>query len=606
MGSKRETDAIFARAAHVTRLVLVNNRLSANPLEPRGAIGAYEPVDQRYTLHTSTQSPHRTRETLCDMVFRIPDTAMRVIGHDVGGGFGMKGPSYCEEALVLWAARRVGRPVKWIGNRSESLVSDMHGRDQDWTGEIALDADGRMLATRVTADYNVGGYISNGGFVPALLAGMVLANVYSCPCFHVSFRGLFTNTPVTGPYRGAGQPESATLIERLMDRAAAEMGIDRIEIRRRNYIPAGAMPYRTPLGQTYDSGEFEALMDDAIKFADWDGFAARRRASESRGLLRGLGFAYFIELTGLYNDRMEVRIGPSGSATIVAGTFSHGQGHETSFAQMISEWLGVPFGSIRIIQGDTESVPFGRGTFGSRSMSIGGAALRFAADEIIDKGRHVAAHILETAVDDVSFADGRFSITGTDRSIDLARVARACQTRSINWPPELGVGLQGSGGFTPQSPNYPNGCHICEVEIDPDTGRVKIDRYSAVDDVGRVINPLLLEGQVHGGVAQGIGQALMECVTFDAASGQMLTGSFMDYAMPRAGDLPTFAVAMHDVPCRTNPIGVKGAGEAGCVGAPPAVINAILDALRPLGVIDIEMPATSERIWRAIRDSRGH
>lgn len=603
LGDKQKTDAIFASAAHVTRLSLVNNRITANSMEPRGAIGLFDALEQRYTLYTSTQAPHRTRETLCDTVFRIPETAMRVVAIDVGGGFGMKGPSYSEEALVLWAARRVGRPVKWIADRSESLVSDTQGRDQDWIGEIALDAEGRILATRVTADHNIGSYISNGGFVPAMLAGTLLANVYSCPCFYVSFRGVFTNTPATGPYRGAGQPEAVILIERLMDRAASEMGIDRLKIRQSNYISESAMPYRTPLGHTYDSGQFEALTDAAVAFADWDGFAARRRDSESRGLLRGIGLTYFIEVTALYNERMEIQIDPSGAATIMAGTFSHGQGHETTFPQMVTEWLGVPFERIRLVQGDTERVGFGRGTYASRSMTVGGAALRMAADQIIEKGRRIAAHVLEATVEDISFADGRFTIAGTDRSIDIAEVARVAYAQ-VNWPPELGVGLEGIGGFTPQTPNYPNGCHICEVEVDAETGRVNVDRYFAMDDVGRVINPLLLEGQVHGGVAQGIGQALMECVIFDAGSGQIVTGSFMDYAMPRARDIPNIQVGMHDVPCRTNALGVKGAGEAGCVGAPAAMISAILDALRPLGVTDISMPATPERIWRAIREAR--
>jgi carbon-monoxide dehydrogenase large subunit len=602
LGDKQATDTVIATAAHVTRLTIRNNRLSANPMEPRGAIGAYDPLDRRYTLHSSTQAPHRTREILCRDVFHIPETAMRVVALDVGGGFGMKGPAFPEEALVLWAARKVGRPVKWIADRSESLISDMHGRDQQWWGELALDSNGRMLALRVRADHNIGGYIANAGFVPALLSGMVLASVYTCPTFHVAYRGLFTNTQVTGPYRGAGQPESALLVERLLDKAAAELEVDRRELRRRNYIPASAMPYRTPLQQIYDSGEFEAGLDVALKLADWAGFGERRAQSQSRGRFRGIGLASFVELTAIYNDRMEVRMDPSGAATIVAGTFSHGQGHETVFPQMIAEWLSLPFDSIRLIQGDTDRVAFGRGTYASRSISIGGAALRLAADQVIEKGKRIAAHLLEASAEDVDFHDGVFRIVGTDRSIDLPTVAKAAYG-AMRLPAELGVGLEGVGGFNPEAPNYPNGCHVCEVEIDPDTGRVWIERYSAVDDVGRAINPLLLEGQVHGGVTQGIGQALLEAVVFDEDSGQIVTGSFMDYAMPRADDVPSFTIGLHDVPCRTNPLGVKGAGEAGCVGAPPAVINAILDALRPLGVTDIAMPATPERVWKAMRDA---
>jgi carbon-monoxide dehydrogenase large subunit len=603
LGNRQATDAAFAMAAHVAKLSTVNNRVSANPLETRGAIGLYDTVTNRYTLYSSTQAPHRTRETLCDTVFSIPETEMRVVGPDVGGGFGMKGPTFPEEALVLWAARRVGRPVKWIAERSESMVSDAHGRDQDWIGEIAFDDGGRMLAVRVSADHNMGGYVSNNAHIPAMISGVVLPSVYACRHFYISFRGLFTNTPMTGPYRGAGQPESAFLIEQLLDRGALELGIDRLEIRRRNFIPMNAVPYRTPLGHTYDSGEFEALMDDAVRLADWDRFAARRAESERRGMLRGIGLASFIELTAIYNDRMEVRIDPSGAATIVAGTFSHGQGHETVFPQMLSEWLGVPFENIRVIQGDTDRVAFGRGTYASRSMSIGGASLRLAADEVIDKGRRIAAHLMEAAVEDIDFADGKFTVTGTDRSIDIAGVARA-SFAAVSWPQALGVGLEGVGGFTPSSPNYPNGCHVCEVEVDPETGRVMIERYCAVDDVGRAVNPLLLEGQIHGGVAQGIGQALKETVVFDPDSAQMLSGSFMDYAMPRASDIPNITIGLHDVPCLTNPIGVKGAGEAGCVGAPPAVISAILDALRPYGVTDIAMPATPERVWQAIQDAR--
>ncbi len=602
LGDRSATEAAFTRAAHVVRLALVNNRLSANPLEPRGALGSYDPLTGRFTLHSSTQAPHRTREILCRDVFRIPETSMRVVALDVGGGFGMKGPAFPEEAMVLWAARKVGRPVKWIAERCESLVSDMHGRDQQWDAELACDGEGRMIAMRVTADHNLGAYISNNGFVPALLSGAILPSVYACPLFHVSFRGVFTNTPMTGPYRGAGQPESIFLVERLMDAMATRLGLDRVELRRRNYISAAAMPYRTPLGQTYDSGEFDVVLQKALELADWEGFHRRQVQSAAAGRLRGIGLASFIEITAIYNDRMEIRMDPSGAVTIVAGTFSHGQGHETTFAQMVSEWLGVPFWSIRLIQGDTDAVSFGRGTYASRSTSIGGACLRAAADQVIAKGRGIAAHLLEASVEDIAFKDGCFSVVGTDRSIHIEDVARRAYA-ALRWPNDLGVGLEGVGGFTPDTPNYPNGCHVCEVEIDPETGRATVARYTAVDDVGRPVNPLLLEGQVHGGLAQGIGQATMEAVVFDEGSGQILSGSFLDYAMPRAQDVPAFTVGTHDVPCRTNPIGVKGAGEAGCVGAPPAVINAIVHALGALGVTDIAMPATPERVWRAIRDA---
>ena len=604
LGERSATEAAFARAAHVVSLTLVNNRLSANPLEPRGALGLYDPLSRRFTLHSSTQAPHRTREILCRDVFRIPETSMRVIALDVGGGFGMKGPVFPEEALVLWATRKVGRPVKWIAERSESLISDMHGRDQQWNAELACDGEGRMIALRVRADHNLGAYISSNGFVPALLSGAILPSAYACPMFHISFRGVFTNTPMTGPYRGAGQPESIFLVERLLDGMATQVGLDRGELRRRNYISTTAMPYRTPLGQTYDSGEFDVVLQKALELADWEGFQRRKRESAALGRLRGIGLASFVEITAIYNDRMEIRMDPSGAVTIIAGTFSHGQGHETTFAQMVSQWLGVKFESIRLIQGDTDAVSFGRGTYASRSTAIGGACLRAAADQIIAKGRGIAAHLLESSVEDIEFRDGCFSVVGTDRSIHIEDVAR-CAYAALRWPNDLGIGLEGVGGFTPDAPTYPNGCHICEVEIDPETGWTTVAKYTAVDDVGRAINPLLLEGQVHGGLAQGIGQATMEAVVFDEDSGQILSGSFLDYAMPRAQDLPAFTVGMHEVPCRTNPIGVKGAGEAGCVGAPPAVINAIVHALGQFGVTDIAMPATPERVWRAIRGA-GH
>lgn len=605
LGDRSSTEKAFARAVHIERLRILNNRLSANPLEPRGALGLCDPRTGQLTLYSSTQAPHRTREILCRDVFGIPETSMRVVAMDVGGGFGMKGPVFPEEAMVLWAAKKVGRPVKWIAERSESLVSDMHGRDQHWDAELACDDEGQMLALRVKVDHNMGAYVANNGYVPALLSGTILPTVYRCPFFHVSVRGLFTNTPMIGPYRGAGQPESNYVVERLMDRMAVRLGIDRIDLRRRNYIPATAMPYRTPLGHTYDSGEFDSVLQKALDLADWTDFERRKAGSAALGRLRGIGLASFIEITAIYNDRMEIRMDPSGAATIIAGTFSHGQGHETVFAQMVSEWLGVPFNKIRLIQGDTDSVSFGRGTYASRSISIGGACLRAACDQIIDKGRKIAAHLLEVSLEDIEFEHGEFNVVGTDSRIGIEDVARKTYA-ALRWPNDLGVGLEGIGGYTPETPNYPNGCHICEVEIDPETGYATISKYTAVDDVGRAINPLLVGAQVHGGVTQGIGQAIMEAVAFDDDNGQIISGSFLDYAMPRAADVPLFEVGMHDVPCRTNPIGVKGAGEAGCVAAPPAVINAILDALRPLGVTDIQMPATAERIWRAIQKAKSH
>lgn len=602
IGDAAATDAAFGRAVHVVSVEIANNRLSASAIEPRGAIGEYDPLEGRYTLRSSAQTPHRTREILADSVFAIAETGLRVVMDDVGGGFGMKAPAYPEEALVLWAARRIGRPVKWIADRGESFLSDAHARHQDWRAELALDGDGRILAARARIDFGLGAYLFGTTHIPPLLAAAILPGAYRVPAVHTVVRGVFTNMQGTCPYRGAGQPEAAYAMERLIVRAAEATGLSPEEVRRRNFISPDEMPYRTATGQSYDSGEFTALADKADALSDRSTFAARRSESESRGRLRGRGTSYFVEVTAIQSDRMELRFDPSGGVTIVAGTFSHGQGHETVFPQMVAGWLGIPMERIRLVQGDTERVSYGRGTYASRSMSVGGTALRRAADEAIERGKRLAAHLLEAAEEDIEFAEGRFSVSGTDRTVGFAEVARAAFA-PVGLPPALGVGLEGTGTFAPETPNYPNGCHVCEVEIDPETGVVEVVFYCAVDDVGRAINPLLLAGQVHGGVAQGIGQALLEGIVYEPESGQLLTASFLDYAMPRADDLPFIDFGHHDVPCRTNPLGVKGAGEAGCVGAPPAVINAILDALKPLGVSDIAMPATPEKVWQAIRGS---
>ncbi len=604
MGNKQATDAAFAAAPHVVRLRLENNRLSANALEPRGAIGDYSPADDSYTLYTSTQNPHGIRTVLCQAVFKMPETKLRVVAYDVGGGFGMKGDTYPEEGLVLWASRRLGRPVKWTATRSESIMGDDHGRDQVVTCEMALDENGKILAIRAQAVHAVGAYVTGAAVVPVLYALKLIPNVYTVPALHVATRAMFTNTAPTGPYRGAGRPEAVYVTERLLDLAGQKLKLDPVEIRRRNYIAPGAMPYTTPTGFVYDSGEFAKLTDKCLELADWPGYAARKSATERRGRLRGRGMIYYIEDCGVFNDRMELRFDPSGMVTIVAGTFSHGQGHATTFAQLVAEWLGVPFEHIRFVQGDTDQVPFGRGTYASRSALLGGSALKMAADAVIEKARPMAAQMLEAAAGDLSFTDGRFRITGTDRSVALVDVAKAFY-RPVGLPKQFGIGLEASGAWAADPQNFPNGCHVCEVEIDPETGAVTIDRYAVVDDIGRVINPLVCEGQVQGGLAQGIGQALLEVVVYDAESGQLLSGSFSDYAMPRADDLPAFDLGFIEVPCKTNPIGVKGVGEAGSVGAPPTVMNAILDALRPLGVEHVDMPATPRRVWEAIRAAQG-
>jgi aerobic carbon-monoxide dehydrogenase large subunit len=599
MGNKEAVDAAFASAEHVVSIKLVNNRIIANSIEPRATIGVYHPDSDAYTLYTTSQNPHGTRSHLAGPVLKIPENKLRVISPDVGGGFGMKGATYPEEVLVLWASRRcAGRPVKWVSTRAEAFLSDSHGRDQIVTGELALDASGKILGLRVNALHDMGSHVFDASIVVPVSALRLAPGVYDIPAVHAVGKAVLTNTPPLQPYRGAGRPEAAYLIERLLDRAARVIGIDAIEIRRRNFIRAAAMPYKVPTGMTYDSGDFVTVMDECLKLADWDGFARRAAQSKRSGKLRGRGIGYFLEEAAVFNERMVLRFDPSGTLTIFAGTHSHGQGHQTTYAQMVSDWLGVPFDSIRFVQGDTEEVPIGRGTYGSRSMHVGGNALKRAADAVIEKAKPMAAMMLEAAAGDVEFKDGSFRIVGTDRALPLPDVAKAFY-RPVFLPPQFDLGLEGSGVFAAEPPNYPNGCHICEVEIDPETGVVTLARYAAVDDVGKVMNRLLCEGQIHGGVAQGVGQALMESIVFDA-DGQLVSGSFQDYAMPRAEDFPDLLSELAEVPARTNPLGVKGAGEAGATGAPPAVMSAIIDALRDFGVDDLDMPATPDRVWQAL------
>jgi carbon-monoxide dehydrogenase large subunit len=599
-GDKALTDAAFARAAHVVSLKVVNNRLSANSMEGRTALAEYDPTSGKTTLHTSTQQPHKVRAGLAGAVFREPEMKFRVVSPDVGGGFGMKGGVFPEDALVAWAARKTGRPVKWVAERSEGIMSDTHGRDSVSEAQLALDDKGKFIGLRVSTNYCQGAYLTPSAGVPAGMGSMAYTNVYDIPAAHIALRAVYTNTTPVGPYRGAGKPESIYVMERLVDQAAAEMNIDPIEIRRRNLIRPAAVPYKTPLVLVHDSANYEAVMDMAIEAADWNGYAKRKAESRKRGLLRGRGVAYFMEICGPFNDRMELRFDENGSVTVVAGTHSHGQGHETVYAQMVSEWLGVDFHSVRVIQGDTDQVGFGRGTYGSRSMTIGGSALKNAADVLIEKAKKMAGHVLEASAGDIQFADGKFTVVGTDKSIGLVELARKSYA-PMGWPAEFGVGLEAVGTFTPTRSNFANGCHVCEVEVDPDTGDAKIVRYIGVDDSGVIINPLLFEGQIHGGLAMGIGQALLEHVAFDPESGQNLSASFMDYCMPKAEHFSWFD--MHELPdrCRSNPIGVKGAGESGTVGAPPTVINAIVDALRDRGVTDVPMPATPLRVWQAMQ-----
>ena len=599
MGDPGPVDAAMASAHHVAKARLVNNRITTASMEPRGNIGDFDPGTGKYTLYNSGQAPHVLRQSLAQEIFKIPETDLRVIMGDVGGGFGMKGAIYPEDILVLWAAAKVERPVKWIGDRLESFVSDNQGRDQIVDAEMAFDEAGKITALRVKCAYNVGAYLTEVAFISPMFATLLASGVYAIPAIRAENAAVFTNTVSTAPYRGAGRPEASYILERMIDIGAAEMGKDPVELRRVNLIKSDQMPYQTPLMHAYDCGEFDVVMENTLKASDWDGFDARRKTSEASGLLRGRGVACYLEAATIFNDRMEIRFDPSGSVTVLAGTFSHGQGHETVYAQMMCEFLGVEFESVRLLQGDTDAVSIGRGTYASRSISVGGSALRIAADRIIEKGKLAAAHILEAAAADIEFADGAFNVSGTDKSIGIVEVAKATY-EPMFWPPNLEVGLEAVGEFNPGHGNFPNGCQVAEVEVDPDTGAVRLDRMFVANDVGTVINPMLLAGQMHGGLAQGIGQAMHEDIVYDPESGQLLTASFLDYRMPRADDFPHFDVEVHPIPTATNPLGVKGAGETGTVGAPAAVMNAVSDALASKGAAPIDMPATAEKVWRAL------
>jgi aerobic carbon-monoxide dehydrogenase large subunit len=603
MGNADAVDVAFARAHHVTRLSLYNNRLTAVTMEPRGCLAYYDPGTRRYTLYTSTQAVHRVRQTLAENILHIPENRIRVVARDVGGGFGMK-HVYPEDAVVVWATHRVGRPVKWIPSRSEAFLGDAQGRDQNVTAELALDPDGRFLALRWTGAHNIGAYMEGAGAIPLIFSLKLASTVYDIPAVAVTSSLVFTNTAPTHPYRGAGRPEAVYIMERLVDRAAREMRIDPAELRKKNLIRPDTFPYETRTGWTYDTGNYAAAMAKCQALADWDGYAGRRAQSEAAGKLRGRSITYYVDNTGVFNERMELRFDPSGEVTIVAGTLSHGQGHDTSYAQMVADWLGVPEDKIHLAQADTDEVAIGRGTYASRSMMIGGSALRAAADEVIERGKRFAAHFMEADAADIAFADGAFTIAGTDRSMPIGQVAQMSFI-PVGLPSELGVGLQGAGAFSSDVPSFPNGCHICEVEVDLETGEAALDRYTVVDDCGTVINPLLAKGQIMGGVAQGAGQALYEDVVYDRDSGQLLNGSLMDYGIPRADTMPRVTVDFSPVPSTTNPLGAKGVGEGGTVASTPTVMNAILDALAPLAVTDVPMPATPERIWRAIREHRG-
>ncbi len=604
-GDKAATDAAFAEAAHVTSLELVNSRVVVNPIEPRGCLGQWHPETESFTLYNSGQAMHGIARMLSGSVFDLPVEKLRVISPDVGGGFGTKHFVYPEQALVLWAARRLGRPIKWISDRGEGFLSDTHGRDHVMRAELALDAEGKILALRVITTANIGAYVSTfGAMIPTNPVAVVLGGVYDIPAVYYNAKGVFTNTVPVDAYRGAGRPEASFAIERLVDLAAIEMEIDPVDLRHRNFIKPDAMPYTTAMGSILDCGEFDRILERTLAQGDHPGFAARRRESEGRGRLRGLGLASYFEATlGMPNEKTEVRFEPDGGVTVLAGTMSNGQGHETTYAQILHQRLGLDFDSIRFLQGDTGLIASGGGHGGSRSMQLGGNALLAAADIIEEKAKRLAAHHLEAAVADIELAEGACSVVGTDIRITLPELAQIARDPA-KLPEGMEPGLDATGAYERQASTYPNGCHLAEIELDPETGRVEILAYHVVDDFGVLLNPMIIAGQVHGGVAQGVGQALLEHTVFEPESGQLLSGSFMDYCMPRADDLPAIEVAFEAVPTETNPLGVKGCGEAGCIGALPAVINAVVDALKPYGIRHIDMPATPERVWRAIQEAQ--
>ncbi|HLY46308.1 MAG TPA: xanthine dehydrogenase family protein molybdopterin-binding subunit [Stellaceae bacterium] len=602
VGNKAATDAAFANAQHRVRRRYVISRVYAHFMEPRGALGVWDPGEERFTLYADVQYPHRVRQALATRIFKIPESRIRVVAGDVGGGFGTKGWQYPEHRLVLLAAKELRRPVRWVCERSEAILADEHARDNVSEAELALDGNGKFLALRVKTFANVGAYISSERNLLATFGNVgTLTGVYDIAAAHVSVLAVMANTNGTAPYRGAGRPEATYVIERLIDDAARELHDDPIDLRRRNMITT--LPCKTALGLNYDVGDFAGNQEKVMELADWAGFPARRAAARGRGRLRGIGIANPIEkAAGPGQEFAEIRFHPSGNVTLLMGSKNQGQGHETTFKQVLSEKLGIDPSDIQYIDGDTDRVAFGIGTNGSRSTVIGGSALWMAADKVIAKAKKIAAHLLEAAEADIEFADGVLSVAGTDRSLSLSDVAKAA-FRAPALPPGLEGGLYETGTFAPTDFTYPNGSHVCEVEIDPETGHLEIVRYVVVDDVGTVVNPVGLKGQIHGGVAQGLGQALMERVAYDPQSGQMLSGSFMDYAMPRADTVPYMSVSSNPVPTKRNPLGVKGAGEAGTVGALPAILNAVMDALAPIGVKQLDMPATSDRIWAAIRDA---
>jgi carbon-monoxide dehydrogenase large subunit len=616
LGDKGATDAAFATAAHVTKCDIVNNRLIPNAIEPRAATASHNRSDDSYTVYVSSQNPHLERLLMTAFVLGLPEHKVRVIAPDVGGGFGSKIYLYPEETALAWASKRINRPIRWVAERSESFLTDAHGRDHVTHAELALDEHGKFLAMRVHTTANMGAYLSTfASCIPTILYATLLAGQYATPAIYAEVTASFTNTAPVDAYRGAGRPEATFVVERLVHEAAVEMGIPQDEIRRRNFIRQ--FPYQTPVALLYDTGNYDASLENAMKAADVSGFPERKAASAKRGKLRGLGYSTYIEACGLAPSNVagalgaraglfeagQVRVNPTGSVTVFTGSHSHGQGHETTFAQVVADRLGIPVENVDVVHGDTGRIPFGMGTYGSRSLAVGGAAIVKAVDKIVAKGKKIAAHLLEAADADIEFKDGSFTVVGTDRSKAFGEIALAAYVPH-NYPlDKLEPGLDETAFYDPANFTFPAGAHICEVEVDPDTGAVSVVAFTACDDFGNIINPMIVEGQVHGGLAQGIGQALLERCVYDEG-GQLLTGSFMDYAMPRADDLPSFTVSNTVTPCTHNPLGAKGCGEAGAIGSPAAVMNAVLDALAPVGVTHLDMPASPHRVWQAIHAAR--
>jgi carbon-monoxide dehydrogenase large subunit len=618
IGDQAATEAAFAKATQVASIDVVNNRLIANAMEPRSAIGEYDSGRDEHTLYTTSQNPHVIRLLMGAFVMGIPEHKLRVIAPDVGGGFGSKIFHYAEEAIMTWAAKRVGRPVKWTAERSESFISDAHGRDHITHAEMAMDDNGIFLGLRVSTRANLGAYLSTfGPSVPTYLYATLLAGTYKTPAIYAEVKGMFTNTVPVDAYRGAGRPEASYLLERLVDRAAKVAGLDPIEIRRRNFIKPEDFPYATPVALEYDTGDYDTAVDKALEISAYADFEQRKKESAERGKLRGIGVSTYIEACGIAPSNVAgalgaraglyeagtVRVNPTGSVTVLTGSHSHGQGHETTFAQLVTEALGVDFDAVEIVHGDTGKVPFGMGTYGSRSAAVGGVALVNALEKIRTKARKIAAHLLEASEADIEFKDGQLTVKGTDKTVGFGDVAMAAYVPH-NYPlEELEPGLEETAFYDPKNFTFPAGCHICEVEVDPDTGVVDVVSFSAADDFGRVINPMIVEGQVHGGVAQGIGQALYEQAVYDE-DGQLMSGSLMDYCLPKADNIPDFTVTTNVTPCTHNVLGVKGCGEAGAIGAPPAVINAVVNALADHGVEDLAMPATPQRVWEAMQAAK--